>query len=50
MVKNLPAIQDTWVDVGLVPGLERSPGGRDGNPLQYSFFFFNWSLLFLFKN
>ena len=33
MVKNLPA---TAGDVGLVPGLGRSPGGRNGNPLQYS--------------
>ena len=23
-------------DLGLVPGLGRSPGGRHGNPLQYS--------------
>ena len=34
MVKNLPA---TAGDVGLVPGLGRSPGGRNGNPLQYSY-------------
>ena len=32
MVKNLPAV----VDLGLIPGLGRSPGGGDGNPLQYS--------------
>ena len=24
-------------DVGLIPGLERSPGGESGNPLQYSY-------------
>ena len=24
-------------DVGLIPGLERSPGGRNGNPLQNSY-------------
>ena len=30
-VKNLPAI-----DLGLIPGLGRSPGGGHGNPLQYS--------------
>ena len=24
-------------DLGLIPGLGRSPGGRHGNPLQYSF-------------
>ena len=23
-------------DVGSIPGLGRSPGGRNGNPLQYS--------------
>ena len=23
-------------DVGSIPGLERSPGGGNGNPLQYS--------------
>ena len=23
-------------DLGLIPGLERSPGERNGNPLQYS--------------
>ena len=23
-------------DVGLIPGLGRSPGGRNGNPFQYS--------------
>ena len=23
-------------DTGLIPGLERSPGGGHGNPLQYS--------------
>jgi len=23
-------------DIGLIPGLERSPGGQYGNPLQYS--------------
>ena len=32
MVKNLPAS----ADAGSIPGLERSPGGGDGNPLQYS--------------
>ena len=34
MVKNLPA--DTG-DAGSVPGLGRSPGVGNGNPLQYSF-------------
>ena len=31
-VKNLPAIQD----LGLIPGLGRSPGEGNGYPLQYS--------------
>ena len=30
---HLP-IQETR-DAGLIPGLERSPGGKHGNPLQY---------------
>ena len=33
LVKNLPANAG---DVGLVPGSGRSPGERNGNPLQYS--------------
>ena len=33
MVKNLPANAG---DVGSVPGLARSPGVGNGNPLQYS--------------
>ena len=33
LVKNLPALQ---VDLGLIPGLGRCPGGEHGNPLQYS--------------
>ena len=43
-VKNLPAMQETWVqsldcnvgDVGSIPGLGRSPGEGNGNPFQYS--------------
>ena len=35
MVKNLPAIWETWVP-GSIPGLGRSPGEGNGNPLQYS--------------
>ena len=34
MVKNLPAMQETWV--GTIHGLGRSPGEGNGNPLQYS--------------
>ena len=33
MVKTLPASAG---DVGLIPGLGRSAGGGNGNPLQYS--------------
>ena len=33
MVKNLPADAR---DVGLIPGLGRSPGEGNGNPLPYS--------------
>ena len=33
MVKNPPA---NARDVGLIPGLGRSPGEGNGNPLQYS--------------
>ena len=33
MVKNLPANAG---DMGLIPGLGRSPGEGNGNPLQYS--------------
>ena len=33
MVRNLPASAG---DLGSIPGLGRSPGGGNGNPLQYS--------------
>ena len=33
VVKNLPA---NARNLGLIPGLGRSPGGGNGNPLQYS--------------
>ena len=39
LVKNLPAMQETTYnagDLGLIPGSGRSPGGGNGNPLQYS--------------
>ena len=36
MVKNPPAMAGDIRDMGSVPGSERSPGGRHGNPLQYS--------------
>ena len=37
MVKNLPANAG---DGCLIPASERSPGGANGYPRQYSFFFF----------
>ena len=36
VVKNPPANAEDARDVGLIPGLGRSPGERNGNPLQYS--------------
>ena len=36
MVKNLPANAGDVKDVGSIPRSGRSPGGGDGNPLQYS--------------
>ena len=34
MVKNLPAIAEDTGDMGSIPGLGRSPGEGNGNPLQ----------------
>ena len=36
VIKNLPANAGDTGDAGLLPGSGRSPGGRHGNPLQYS--------------
>ena len=36
VVKNPPANVGDITDSGSIPGLERSPGGEHGNPLQYS--------------
>ena len=36
MVKNLPANAGDARHVGSIPGLERSPGGGNGNPLPSS--------------
>ena len=36
VIKNLPASAGDIRDVGSIPGLGRSPGGGNGNPLQYS--------------
>ena len=35
-VKNLPANSGDLRDTGLIPGLGRSPGGGQGNPLWYT--------------
>ena len=35
-VKNLPANVGDGTEAGLIPGLGRSPGVGNGNPLQYS--------------
>ena len=34
-VQNPSANKGDAVDMGLIPGLGRSPGGGNGNPLQY---------------
>ena len=36
VVKNLPANEGDAEDVVYIPGLGRSPGEGNGNPLQYS--------------
>ena len=36
VVKNLPASAGDIRVMGLIPGSRRSPGVRNGNPLQYS--------------
>ena len=36
LVKNLPVSAGEARDKGSVPGSGRSPGGGQGNPLQYS--------------
>ena len=36
VVKNPPANAGNGRDVDLIPGSRRSPGGGNGNPLQYS--------------
>ena len=40
MVKNLLASAGATGDLGLIPGLGRSPGEENGNPLQY----FTWEI------
>ena len=36
VVKDLPDNAADLTDFGSIPGLGRSPGGGNGNPLQYS--------------
>ena len=36
MVKNTPTNAGDMRDLGSIPGLGRSPGGRHGNPFHYS--------------
>ena len=36
LVKNLPAKAGDARDMGLIPGLGKSPGEGNSNPLQYS--------------
>ena len=36
VIKNLPADGGDRRDAGSIPGLGRSHGGGNGNPLQYS--------------
>ena len=40
MVKNLPANAGNTRDTSLIPGLERSPGVGNDNPLQSSYSLF----------
>ena len=35
VVKNLPASTGDAKDLGWIPGFGQSPGGGNGNPLQY---------------
>ena len=48
MVKNLPANAEDARETASIPGLGRSPGGGNGNPLQYSFFVFNFICISFF--
>ena len=36
VLKNTPANVEELRDAGSIPGSERSPGGGNGSPLQYS--------------
>ena len=43
VVKNPPANAGDLREVGLIPGSGRCPGGRHGNPLQYSAWRIPWT-------
>ena len=43
MVKNPPANAGDEGDVGLIPGLGRSPGGENGNPLRIFAWKIQWT-------
>ena len=43
VVKNLSASTADVRGVGSIPGLGRSPGGENGNPLQYSCWKIPWT-------
>ena len=43
VVKNLPANAGDTRDMGSIPGLGRSPGQGNGNPLQYSCLEMPWT-------
>ena len=43
MVKTLPANAGDVRDTGSIPGLGRSPGGGNGNPLQYPYLEILWT-------
>ena len=42
-VKNMPATAEDARDMGSIPGLERSRGERNGNPLQSSCWKILWT-------
>ena len=37
VIKNLPATSEDITDIGSIPGSGRFPGGKQLNPLQYSY-------------
>ena len=43
VVKNLPVNAGDIRDMGWIPGLGRSPGEGNGNPLQYSCLEIPWT-------